>query len=207
MTWIKQLIFIIKYWFTTEFQFYLFLFSSFVLDQNHLIFRRHRCPMTPMLRFLCDLPNVWTNMLCTQILCFSMSTPTLNTSPSQTTNMCFLVFLTTYPTSSRGPGTKLYPILDLELVLIMDTPELTLLNDLLESLSNHDEDQSLFTLDGTFSPLGDQFESNSSNTQELQNIPIEFSRNQWPDHHCAHVILTFERSHVLYLKVCHWHIN
>ena len=35
------------------------------------------------------------------------------------------------------PRTKCYPILDLELVLFMDTPEPTLLDDLLESLSNH----------------------------------------------------------------------
>jgi hypothetical protein len=87
MTWIKQLIFIIKYQFTTEFLFYSFLFSSFALDQNHLIFWHHGHPTMP-------LPNVWTNMLCTQILYFLMSTPTLNTPSSQAANMRFLVVLT-----------------------------------------------------------------------------------------------------------------
>jgi hypothetical protein len=51
--------------------------------------------------------------------------------------------------------TKLYPILDIELVLIRVTPELTILYDLLELLFNRVNDLSLFTLNGTFSTLGD----------------------------------------------------
>ncbi len=151
-----------------------------------------------MLHFLLNLPNVWTNTHCIQNFAFYIGSnfeyaPITNNKHDNIPNFIL--------------GTELNPILDLELVLVMDTPELILLDDLLELLSNQVKDQSLFTLDGTFSALGDQFESDFFPTQEFLNIPIEFSGNGQPDKRHAYLILTFNRSHILDPKVCHQHIN
>jgi hypothetical protein len=111
-----------------------------------------------MMHFLFNLPNVWTNMLSTQILCFLNISSNFEYVLITNNKHVLLGGLDNIP--NFIPGTKLYPIHNLELVLIMDTPEPTLLNDLLELLSNCIEDQSLSTLDGTFSAFVDQLESN-----------------------------------------------
>jgi hypothetical protein len=110
-------------------------------------------PKTPMLYFLFDLLDVWTNMLCTQILCSFNVHSNFEYVPITNYKHVFLGGLDNIP--NFIPRTELYPNLDLELVLVRDTTELTILNDLVKLLSNHVKYLSLFTLDGTFSALGD----------------------------------------------------
>jgi hypothetical protein len=114
--------------------------------------------MTAMLHFPFDLPNVWMNMLHTQILSSFNVDSNFKYTPVMKNKHVLLGCLDNAP--NFIPGTELFLILGLELVLVRDTPEPTLLNDLLESLSNFVEGNSLFALNGTFSTLGDLLESN-----------------------------------------------
>jgi hypothetical protein len=100
-----------------------------------------------MLHFL------FTTILCTQILCSFNAGSNFEYTPITNKKHVLLGGLDNIPNFILR--TKLYPILDLELVLVRNTPELTMLNDLVKVLSNHVKDLSLFTLNGTFSTLGD----------------------------------------------------
>ncbi len=128
---LNKLIFIIRYWFSSDFLSYSFLFSSFVLDQNHFIFRRHGRPPMPMLHFLFNLPDTWLDMLCTHILCSFNVNANFEYVPITNKNHVLLGGLDSMPNFILR--IKFYLILDLELVLVRDTSELTILNDLVKS--------------------------------------------------------------------------
>jgi hypothetical protein len=64
-----------------------------------------------MLHFVFNLPNVWTNMLCTQILCFVNVGSNFEHAPTQNIKHLLLGGLENIP--NLIPGTKLYPIFDL----------------------------------------------------------------------------------------------
>jgi hypothetical protein len=101
-----------------------------------------------------------------------------------------------------------YPILELELVLVRDTTNLTVLNYLPKLVSDCIKEQPLLIKDGMFCSLANHLKLNQFfPTQELQDIPTDFSGNQFPDCHHTHLILAFNRPHVLDLKVRPWKIN
>jgi hypothetical protein len=81
-----------------------------------------------------DLSNVLTNTLCTQILCSFNVDSNFEYTPIMNNKHVLYGGLDNIP--NFIPRTKLYLIVDLELVLIMNTPGLTILNDLIELLSN-----------------------------------------------------------------------
>jgi hypothetical protein len=74
-----------------------------------------------MLHFLFDLTDVWTNMLCTKILWSFNVDSNLEYIPITNNKQVLLGgLLDNIPNFILR--TKLYPILDLELVLVRDTP-------------------------------------------------------------------------------------
>ncbi len=147
----------------------------------------------PMYGQICSNPRLFATI---------MPVSTLNIHPSQIIDLHLLVVLATYPGHAWLPPNT-YPITDLEHVLVRDTLKLMLLVNILKLLSNCIKDQTLLTLDGTFSTLRNWLESNQFfSTQQLQDIPIEFS-----DCIHAHLILIVKRLHVLDLEVRPQKIN